>query len=133
MRIELRTQSREQMVDITTHVRRLVTESGVAEGSALVYCPHTTASITINEAADPDVPADILAGLARIVPEHGSWRHAEGNSDAHIKATLVGCSALVPVIAGELALGTWQGIFFCEFDGPRLRSFHVTVTAETRS
>lgn len=133
MRVELSTERREQLVDITAEVRRIVEASGVAEGTALVYCTHTTAGLTINEAADPDVPADILAGLAGLVPHHGDWRHTEGNSDAHIKATLVGSSVLVPVIAGELALGRWQGIFFCEFDGPRRRSLLVTVSGEKHS
>lgn len=133
MRIELRTERRGQLVDVTAEVRRIVAGSGVADGTALVYCTHTTAGVTINEAADPDVAADILDGLARLVPAHGGWRHAEGNSDAHIKATLVGSSVLVPVIDGELALGTWQGIFFCEFDGPRRRSLVVTVSGEKHS
>ena len=133
MRIELRTERREQLVDITAEVRRIVGASGVTDGTVLIYCTHTTAGVTINEAADPDVCADILVGLTRLVPEHSGWRHAEGNSDAHIKATIVGASALVPVIAGELALGTWQGIFFCEFDGPRRRSLLVTVSGEKHS
>jgi len=87
--------------------------------------PHTTAGLTINENADPDVARDILAGLARLVPATGDYRHAEGNSDAHLKASLVGSSVTVPVVDGRLALGTWQGIYFCEFDGPRRR--HVLV------
>jgi secondary thiamine-phosphate synthase enzyme len=129
MRFELRTHSREAMVDITGQVRDAIARSGVATGHALVYCPHTTAGITINEAADPDVAADILAGLARLVPADGPWRHAEGNSDAHLKATLVGSGVMVPVADGRPLLGTWQGVFFCEFDGPRTRSVSVTVHA----
>ena len=127
MRFEVRTSAREQMVDITERVRDAVARAGTASGRALVFCPHTTAGITINEAADPDVAADILAGLSRLVPPAGPWRHAEGNSDAHIKATLVGSSVEVPVAEGRPVLGTWQGVFFCEFDGPRTRSVSVTV------
>jgi secondary thiamine-phosphate synthase enzyme len=130
VRVEIRTQRREQMVDITSEVRQAVRESGVTSGYAIVYCPHTTAGITVNEAADPDVAADILAGLARLVPPEGPWRHAEGNSDAHLKSTLVGVSTLVPVMASSLALGTWQGVFLCEFDGPRTRAVVVSVHAE---
>lgn len=116
------------MVDITRDVAGVVAGSGVVSGYALVYCPHTTAGLTINECADPDVRADILAGLGRLVPRGGGWRHAEGNADAHIKASLMGASVRVPVRRGALALGTWQGIFFCEFDGPRHRSVDVTIT-----
>jgi len=128
MRIEVRTQSREEMVDITRDVAGAVAALGAASGYALVYCPHTTAGLTINECADPDVCADILAGLGRLLPREGGWRHAEGNADAHIKASLMGASVRVPVRRGALALGMWQGIFFCEFDGPRQRSVDVTVT-----
>lgn len=128
MRIEVRSRGREEMIDITRDVAAAVSRSGVDVGHALVYCPHTTAGLTINEAADPDVGADILAGLSRLAPREGGWRHAEGNADAHVKASLMGASVLVPVRRGELVLGTWQGIFFCEFDGPRQRSVDVTVT-----
>src|SRR5512133_1728254 len=129
MRFEVRTTAREQMVDITEHVRGAVSRAGIGSGRALVFCPHTTAGVTINEAADPDVATDILAGLTRLVPSDGPWRHAEGNADAHIKATIVGSSVEVPVAEGRLVLGTWQGVFFCEFDGPRTRSVSVTVHA----
>jgi secondary thiamine-phosphate synthase enzyme len=127
MRFEVRTRAREQMVDVTREVAEAVEASGVTDGRALVYCPHTTAGLTINEAADPDVAADILRALARLVPADGPWRHAEGNADAHIKATIVGSSVEVPVVGGRLALGTWQGVFLCEFDGPRTRSVIVSV------
>lgn len=127
MRFEVRTRVREQMVDVTRQVAEAVEASGVTDGHALVYCPHTTAGLTINEAADPDVAADILRGLARLVPADGPWRHAEGNADAHIKATIVGSGVEVPVVGGRLALGTWQGVFLCEFDGPRTRSVIVSV------
>lgn len=130
MRFEVHTNAREQMVDITEHVSDAVARAGAARGRALVFCLHTTAGVTINEAADPDVAADILAGLSRLVPAEGPWRHAEGNSDAHIKATLVGSGVEVPVAEGRLVLGTWQGVFFCEFDGPRTRSVSVTVHAD---
>ena len=133
MRIDVRTERREQLMDITARVQDAVAESGVAEGDVLVYCPHTTAGITINEAADPDVATDILAMLHRLVPHAGEWRHAEGNSDAHVKATLVGSSVLVPLGGGRLSLGTWQGIYFCEFDGPRSRSITVSVRGGERS
>lgn len=129
MRFEVHTQRREQMVDVTREIRTVVQESGVRSGRVLVYCPHTTAAVTINEAADPDVPTDILKALAAIAAVDVPWAHQEGNSDAHVKATLVGASADIPVIDGKLALGTWQGVFLCEFDGPRRRSLTVSVCA----
>ncbi len=125
--LEVRTGSRAQMLDITGQVRRVVEESGVREGACLVYVPHTTAGVTINENADPSVAADILARLEKLVPRDAGYRHREGNSDAHIKALMTGFSQSVPVRDGGLALGTWQGIFFCEFDGPRTRSVLVQV------
>jgi len=115
------------MVDITRSVREIVDRSGVAEGLALVSSRHTTAGITVNEHADPDVARDVLSGLEKLAPQHAGWRHAEGNSDAHLKTVLVGSSATVPVSGGTLVLGTWQGIFLCEFDGPRDRWVDVTV------
>ena len=122
---------RNQMIDITSQVSSLVSQSGVAKGHAVVYCPHTTAAITINENADPSVPHDILLTLEELVPAHRSgYRHSEGNSDAHCKSTLVGCSEQIPVSNGALNLGTWQGIFFCEFDGPRSRRVLVQVRGE---
>lgn len=127
MRFDIRTQRREQMLEITHEIQEAVAASGVSEGWAMVFCPHTTAGVTVNEAADPDVGADILAGLAHIAPARFGWRHAEGNSDAHLKASLVGSSAQVPVVGGEIALGRWQGVFLCEFDGPRQRSIVVSV------
>jgi len=127
MRIDMRTTTREQLVDVTTLVGDAVAETGVRDGAALIHCPHTTAGITLNEHADPDVAEDILAWLADACPRDGRWRHLEGNSDAHMKATLVGASVLVPVRGGRLDLGTWQGVFFCEFDGPRSRHFDVQM------
>jgi len=127
MRVDLHTTAREEFVDITAEVARAVAGSGVDEGAALVFCPHTTAAVTINENADPAVIRDLTAGLARVAPRDAGWRHAEGNSDGHLKSSLVGPSLLVPIEEGRLLLGTWQGIYFAEFDGPRTRRFHVTV------
>jgi secondary thiamine-phosphate synthase enzyme len=119
------TRQRMEFIDITGRIRDTIRENGWSSGLLTVYCPHTTAAITINENADPSVQADIVNTLAKLVPERGAYRHMEGNSDAHIKASLVGPSEQVIVNAGELTLGTWQGIFFCEFDGPRQRRVHV--------
>jgi len=128
MRFEIQTQRREQMVEITREVSEAVTASGVTEGRVMVFCQHTTAAVTINEAADPDVQVDMLAGLSRLVPEDGGWRHVEGNSDAHIKSSLVGVSVDIPIVGGRMALGPWQGVYLCEFDGPRRRSLAVVVS-----
>jgi len=124
---EVRTRSMNEYVDITPEVRRIVEASGVDEGMAFVTCPHTTGAITINENADPDVVRDVLATLGRLVPREGDYRHGEGNSDAHIKSILTGATEAVPVSGGRLVLGTWQGLFFCEYDGPRTRRVHVQV------
>ncbi|MDL2219621.1 secondary thiamine-phosphate synthase enzyme YjbQ [Ruminococcaceae bacterium OttesenSCG-928-O06] len=117
----------EEMADITAQVQAAVDESGVAEGLCCVYCPHTTAALTINENADPDVARDILYALGQSFPPHAAFRHFEGNSAAHVKASVLGAAVTVPVQAGRLGLGRWQGIFFCEFDGPRTRQYTVTV------
>lgn len=127
MRLDVRTNAREQLVDVTAEVSRVVAGSGVSEGVVVVFCPHTTAGVTINEHADPDVVRDILAWLADTCPQRGAWRHVEGNSDGHVKAALVGSSVMIPVSDGRLQLGTWQGVFFCEFDGPRSRHLEVRV------
>lgn len=119
------TNRREELVDITPQVAQALAESGLDEGAALVYSPHTTGGVTINEGADPDVKRDMLAHLATLVPDSPTFRHAEGNSDAHIKTSLMGPSQLVPVSGGRLQLGTWQKIYFCEFDGPRRRTVLV--------
>ena len=122
------TKSRSQMIDITSQVRSLVGQTGVTDGDAIVYCPHTTAAITINENADPSVPHDMLMTLEELLPQHRSgYRHSEGNSDSHCKSSLVGCSEQILVKGGALQLGTWQGIFFCEFDGPRSRKVIVQI------
>ncbi|MEX2236727.1 MAG: secondary thiamine-phosphate synthase enzyme YjbQ [Dehalococcoidia bacterium] len=128
-RFTVQTAKREQMVEITDGVRKAVDESGVRDGIVFVYVPHTTAGVTINENADPDVQTDMLAHLGKLVPRDAGFRHAEGNSDGHLKASLLGSTAWVPLSAGALALGRWQGIFFCEFDGPRQREVRVQVIA----
>jgi secondary thiamine-phosphate synthase enzyme len=125
----VRTRSRTSLVDITGEIRKAVAEIGVKDGAVLVYVPHTTAAVTINESADPDVARDIGVKLSDLVPASGDYRHTEGNSDAHVKSSLVGCSEVVLVRSGELVLGTWQGVFFCEFDGPRNRSVVVGALA----
>ncbi|MHB9155817.1 MAG: secondary thiamine-phosphate synthase enzyme YjbQ [Endomicrobiales bacterium] len=126
-KISLHTQRRDELIDITAQVRQAAEKSGVKNGLCRVYVPHTTAGILINEHADPDVAADILASLDRLVPWNGGFRHAEGNSAAHVKASLVGISQTVFIEEGELQLGTWQGIFFAEFDGPRRREAWVSI------
>lgn len=127
--IDINSRERIQAIDITPEVSRLVADSGVGDGICHLYVPHTTAAVTINESADPAVAVDILGGLARLAPSDRPYLHREGNSDAHIKSTLVGVSQSVPVAGGRLLLGTWQGIFFCEFDGPRKRKIFVKVIA----
>lgn len=121
---------REGLVDITAEVAEAISESGVNEGICVVYCPHTTAAITINENADPDVKTDFISGLDKSFPDLASFRHAEGNSDAHIKSSAVGASETIIVAGGKPLLGTWQGIYFCEFDGPRSRKFYVKVMGD---
>ena len=122
----VQTKRRNEFVDITEPVREALLRSGVRDGIGIVYCPHTTAAITINEHCDPDVVHDMLLWLERAVPhEQPGFLHGEGNSDSHIKASLIGSSATVVVANGDLVLGTWQGVFFCEFDGPRRRAVHV--------
>ena len=113
--------------NITTEVRDVVAKTGVIDGIAIVYCPHTTAGITINENADPDVVHDLLLGLEKSFPDRAEFRHDEGNSAAHLKASAIGSSVTVIVNKGKLVLGTWQGIYFCEFDPPRNRTFFVKV------
>ena len=127
--LEVRTQTRTEFIDLTSRVAAVVQESGVQEGLCQVFVPHTTAGVTINENADPSVAADILMVLNKLVSQDEPYRHLEGNSPAHIKASLVGPSLNVIVSGGRLLLGTWQGIFFCEFDGPRTRRVHVKVSA----
>jgi secondary thiamine-phosphate synthase enzyme len=114
-------------IDITPSVREAAAKSGVTEGMAVIYCPHTTAGITVNENADADVVRDILLGLDKAFPDRGEFRHSEGNSAAHLKASVIGSSVTVVIDGGRLLLGTWQGVYFCEFDPPRGRKFFVKI------
>lgn len=116
---------RQNFYNINGKVRSALLDSGIQDGAVVVYCPHTTAGITINENADPDVVRDMLLGLEKAYPDRTEFRHSEGNSSAHLKASAVGCSQYIIVEKGKLLLGTWQGIYFCEFDGPRNRKFYV--------
>ena len=118
---------REGLYNITTKVAEAVRESGAKSGLAVVYCPHTTAGITINENADPDVCTDLLFGLSKAFPDCAEFRHGEGNSAAHLKSSCVGTSQTIIIDGSKLLLGTWQGIYFCEFDGPRSRKFFVKI------
>lgn len=128
--ISVSTGSRSQFLEITGRVAEYVSKSGVKDGVCRIYMPHTTAGLTINENADPDVTKDMINGLEKLVPLAGNYLHAEGNSDAHIKASLMGFSLMIPVIEGKLALGTWQGIYFCEFDGPRRRKLLIGIEGD---
>ena len=127
IRITVQTGKRIDMVNITSEVRKAVKESGVIDGICHVFIPHTTAAVTINENADPDVVGDIEAHVSKLIPRDTGFRHAEGNSDGHIKASLFGASETVFVEGGVLVLGTWQGIYLCEFDGPRNRNVLIKV------
>jgi secondary thiamine-phosphate synthase enzyme len=132
VRFEVRTRAATDLVEITDQVREAVRASGIAEGLAVVASAHTTAGITVQENADPDVAHDVLLALENAVPRHaarGTYRHGEGNSDAHVKTALVGASASLVVERGQPVLGTWQGVFLCEFDGPRVRTVTVKVVA----
>jgi len=129
--LTVRTERRTQLLDVTAAVAKLVQDAAVHSGVCYLYVPHTTAGIIVNESADPDVAADIEAALARLVPEDAAaYRHAEGNSDSHIKTALVGTSATIFIAEGKLELGRWQGIFFCEFDGPRTRCLRVKIVPD---
>lgn len=125
--LTIRTKQKNQMINITTDIRHLVRESNVQDGIVVLFVPHTTAAITINENADPTVKTDMLHGLNLISPDRSEYRHMEGNSDAHIKSSLVGVDQTIIIHNNELVLGTWQGIYFCEFDGPRTRQLIVTI------
>ncbi len=129
-KISVRTHQRTEFIEISHQIQQVVTESGIKNGVAYIWVPHTTAGITINEHADPDVARDILKELNKVIPFEDNYAHLEGNSAAHIKSSLVGCQTNVLVEDGRLALGTWQGIFFCEFDGPRHRNVWVKILAE---
>jgi secondary thiamine-phosphate synthase enzyme len=125
MILPVKTRSRTELVDITDDIQAAIREAGVRDGYCMVFVPHTTAAVTINENADPTVKDDMLKVINKIIPWDDGYRHLEGNSAAHIKSTLVGASELLAVVGGKLQLGTWQGIFFCEFDGPRRRKVHL--------
>jgi len=124
------THSRIEFVNITSQVERALAAEGVRDGVCHVFIPHTTAGVTINENADPDVTRDVIGVLGRLVPHYDDYRHSEGNSDAHAKASLMGFTATVPVAEGRLVLGTWQAIYFCEFDGPRRRRCIVAAVGQ---
>jgi len=129
----VRTQHRNQLLEVTDRVRKLVASVGVHDGMAIVYVQHTTAAVTINENADPDVKSDLLKKLEALIPKHESYyQHGEGNSDSHLKTSLVGNSVTVLIEDGELVLGRWQGIYFCEFDGPRTRQMYVKLVQFVR-
>jgi secondary thiamine-phosphate synthase enzyme len=125
--IKVKTEAREEMVDVTAEIQREVKKGGLQDGLCVAYVPHTTAGITINEHADPAVARDLSETLARLVPHSAAYRHTEGNADAHVKASWIGSSVTILVENGKLVLGTWQGIFFCEFDGPRSRNLYVQL------
>lgn len=118
---------KEDFINITSKVNEAVRQSGITEGLCIIYCPHTTAGITINENADPDVVKDMLLGLDKAFPDRREFRHAEGNSTAHLKSSCIGTNQTVMIKEGRLLLGMWQGIYFCEFDGPRNRKFYIKV------
>lgn len=126
--IPVSTGARTEFIDVTGKVQQVIKESGVKDGTCTVYVPHTTAAVTINENADPSVRRDILSSLNRLIPFDDNYSHSEGNSAAHIKASIIGSSETIIVVDGRLALGTWQGIYYCEFDGPRRRTLLVQVT-----
>ena len=127
MVVTVKTGSRTEMVDITARIQAAVSTSGVTQGLCMVYVPHTTAGVTINESADPSVKRDIMMVLNQVIPWEADYRHLEGNSPAHIKSSLIGASETIIVKDSNLVLGTWQGIFFCEFDGPRTRKVHIKL------
>lgn len=127
---QVKSSRRTDFIDITHSVQEIIQKSGVGEGVCYIFIPHTTAAVTINENADPSVTQDIMMMLNKLIPSEDDYRHLEGNSPAHIKSSLMGCSKTVLVESGKLVLGTWQGIFFCEFDGPRSRKVYVKVVKE---
>jgi len=125
--IEIESKNREEMISITDKVSEIIRKAKIKEGICVIYVPHTTAGVTINEDADPSVKKDILNHLSKIIPYNESYSHIEGNADAHIKASIIGSSVNVIISNGELLLGRWQGIFFCEFDGPRRRKIYLKI------
>ena len=127
MTLSVKSKTRTQLIDITSQIQNTVRSLDISEGLCMLYVPHTTAAITINESADPSVASDIMMVLNEVIPWKADYRHLEGNSPAHIKSTLVGSSEIIAIENGSLVLGTWQGIFFCEFDGPRTRKVHMRL------
>ena len=125
MKLTVTSHQKTEFIEITADIQRLVEKNGIQNGICMLFVPHTTAAVTINENADPTVKSDILSVLNNVIPWEANYRHSEGNSPAHIKASLMGASELIAVENGRLILGTWQGVFFCEFDGPRTRSVHI--------
>ena len=132
VKLSVSTSQHTQMVDITHLVQKAVADSGIREGICTVFIPHTTAAVTINENADPDVVRDFTTEIDKIVPWEDGYRHMEGNSAAHLKASMIGCSQQIIIEEGRLLLGTWQGIWFCEYDGPRRRSVYVKLMGDAR-
>jgi len=126
-KITIQTRSSVEYIDITHEVSTVIGESGVKEGICFLFVPHTTAAVTINENADPSVISDLMKEINKIIPFNDNYRHLEGNAAAHIKASLIGSSEIIPVVDGNLLFGTWQGLFFCEFDGPRTRNLYIDV------
>jgi len=127
--IKLSTSERNELVDITEEIKSIIKQTKVKEGICIIYCPHTTAAITINESADPDVQRDIIVNLSKIIPENGEYHHSEGNSDSHIKSSLIGASETLIIKDNDIILGTWQKIYFSEFDGPRKRKVILKILA----
>lgn len=125
--INVNSKKRSEFIDITSQIQKEISEFNVSKGLCVVFCPHTTAGLTINENADPSVQRDIINHLEKIIPQNPEFLHSEGNSDAHIKASLIGSSLNIIIEDGSLVLGTWQGIYFCEFDGPRNRKCHIEI------
>jgi secondary thiamine-phosphate synthase enzyme len=130
MILSVKTREKTELVDVTSDINQLIQKTGIDQGLCMIYVPHTTAAVTINESADPSVKSDMLMILNRIIPWEADYRHLEGNSPAHIKSTLVGSSEWVAIENRRLVLGTWQGIFFCEFDGPRTRKVDIRIMEE---
>jgi secondary thiamine-phosphate synthase enzyme len=125
--IDIRSSTREELIDVTALVRAALKRIGVSRGMAFIYCPHTTAGVTIQENTDPTVRSDMLGQLRKLVPRDPAFEHSEDNADAHIKSSLMGVTTSVPVDGGKMQLGQWQAIYFCEFDGPRDRRLHIKV------
>ncbi len=123
----INTSKRNELISITNEIKDIVKQSKIKQGICIVYCPHTTAAITINESADPAVQRDIIINLSKLIPKNGDYQHSEGNSDSHIKSSIIGSTLTLIIDSGKLALGTWQGLYFYEFDGPRNRNLYIKL------